>query len=287
MANEITNTEADVLIPELWRPKMLEARYAKMTFGKRILSVDGDVAAKGDILHIPIEPTVSVNAVGSTGSVTNQALTPTESQLTVDQWREATIDVVDKAQRQSIVDLVTAFQPGMSKAMADDADGLIANQYSNITTNSVGSTSAPLDTVNPDLLTAAVQKLLVLSVPVDDPNDVSFMFHATVWAQLKKIAEFNNANLTGKSTGGALEMKVPDIYGIPTFFTTKIKSTAGNLSVYKNFLLHRQALAWGMQKNFRLEMLARTKKSQPVSADWLFGIRTVRENHACLINTAA
>lgn len=48
--NEISNTEADKLIPELWRPKMLEGRYAKMVIGKRVLSVDGDVNAKGDIL---------------------------------------------------------------------------------------------------------------------------------------------------------------------------------------------------------------------------------------------
>lgn len=282
MANEITNTEADKLIPELWRPKMLAGRYDEMTIGKRVLSVTGDVKAKGDILHVPIEPTVSVNAVGSNGSVTNQALTPTEAQLTVDQWREATIDVVDKAQAQSIIDLVEAFQPAMSKAMAEDADGLLANEHSNITTNVVGATAQPYDIVNEDLLTSAVQKLLDLKVPIMNPAEITWFFDTAVWSALKKIAAFNNVNLTGEEVGGGLKMKIPDVYGIPVFFTTQIKTS----TTLKNLLLHKECLAWGMQKNFRLEMLGRVRKSQPVSADWLFGLKVVRNNHGVVVNTA-
>ena len=50
MADEVDNSAANVVIPELWRGKMLEGRYAAMRIGQRSLSVDGDVKAHGDIL---------------------------------------------------------------------------------------------------------------------------------------------------------------------------------------------------------------------------------------------
>lgn len=285
MANEITNTEANVLIPELWRSKMLEGRYAAMKIGKRVLSVDGDVSAQGDILHIQIEPTVSVNNVGSSGSVTNQALTPTEAQLTVDKWKECTITVVDKAQKQSIVDLLTAFTPAFGKAMGAQIDTDLAALYTDIT-NTVGNTSAPLQPVDEDMLVAAVRKLLDANVPIEDPNDISFAFHTSMWGVLKKIPAFNHANLTGKSEGGQLTVPVPDLYGIPVLFSTTIAST-GTPAYRNNLLFHKQAFAFGMQKNFNVETLARVSKATPVSGDALYGVKTVRADHACILATDA
>ena len=238
-------------------------------------------------MHISIEPTVTVNDVtAATGAVTNQALTPTESQLTVDKWKECTIDVVDKANRQSLIDLLTAFTPAFGRAMGAQFDTDLAALYSDVTSNTVGSTTDPTEPASMEMLTAAMQKLLDLDVPVDEPNDISFCFHTSQWPILKKIDVLNNANLTGEQTGGALKFTVPNIFGIPTYFSTKINST-GSPAVRKNLLFHRQAFAWGMQKNFNVETFARVRKSTPVSGDALYGVKTVRQNHACLINTAA
>lgn len=286
--NELGNTEADVIIPELWRPKMLEARYAEMVVGKRVLSVDGDVSAKGDILHIPIEPTVTVNDVtAASGAVTNQALTPTESQLNANKWKECTIDVVDKTVRQSIVDLLTAFTPAFGRAIAAQMDADLTALYTDVTTNVVGSSTEPTEPASYDLLTSAVVKLLDLDVPVSNPNDISFCFRPTQWGVLKKIDGFNNANFTGRSVGGSMEIKVADLFGIPTYFTTKIvASGSGTTAIHNNLLFHRQAFAWGMQKNFSIERFARVRLSTPINGSVLYGVKTVRQNHACLIQTA-
>lgn len=284
MATELDVTAAAETIADLWRPRLLAARYDKMILGKRCLSVDGDVKAHGDSLKLPIAASVSANAVGTDGSVTNQALTATSATVNLTSWYEATIDVVDRAQRQSIVDLYTAYEPGFAGAMAQNVDGALAALYSSVSTNTAGATSAPYDLLNDDLLCAAIQKLLDTKVPMEDPNDVSFVFHTSCWSHLKKLDKFNNANLTGQAKGGQLEVKVPDIYGIPVFFTTQIKSSS---SVRKNLLFHREALGLGFQKNFNIEVLARVRKSQPISADWLYGVVASREDHACVVNTIA
>ena len=149
MADEIKNAQLDVVIPEIWKAALLTFRYAKMKIGQRVMSVDGEVAKKGYQLHIPIHAVVAVNDVGSDGSTTNQAITPTESVLVVDQWREATIDLVDKAQRQSIPDFLSEIQPEMAKALAQDTDSKLAKEQTNVkAANKIGSAN---DVANDDL----------------------------------------------------------------------------------------------------------------------------------------
>jgi len=285
MADEIDNaTEADVNIPEAWRTVMLAGRYAAMVIANRLLNVDAEVRSAGDVVHIPIEPQISVNDVTkTTGAVTNQALTATKIDLTVDQWREVSIDVVDMANWQANLDLTTTYNASIAKAMAQDVDAKVANEHSNITTNVVGDAGGA-DALSDDGLTATIQKLMDLDVPLDDPNATGFYFHTSAWAPLKKLNKFSSAEVTGQAQGGGLTRKVPDIYGVPTFFTTQIKSSGG---ARKNLLLHREAIAWAMQRNFRLERFARVRKSQAISADWLFGIKTCRENFGVVLNTPA
>ena len=207
-----------------------------------------------------------------------------DKSITINSWKESTVDIVDRAIAQSYGDMAAQFRKSFGGAMAVDTEDALLALHSSVTTNVVGATSAPFDTINPDMIHAAVEKLLSLDIPVDDPNDVSFIFHTTVWRYLKNIDVYNNANLTGKSVGGQLEQKVPDLAGIPVFFTSRVVSSGG---VRKNLLLHRECLAWALQKNFNFEVLARTRKSTPYSADWLYGVAAIRENHGCVLNTAA
>lgn len=272
MANEINNTTADVLIPELWRPKMFEARYPASVMLKRVVTVDDEVSEKGDILHLPIEPVVATNAVGADGSVTNQALTPTESQLVVDNWREATIDVVDKAQKQSTADLMSVFIPGFAKAIAAYQDSVVLAKHADLTSSEVGDS---LTEYSGELILAALQKLIDLNVPVDNMDDISAVLHTSKWSVLKNIDKFSFANYTGMAMGGQMKYEAPAPYGVPHFFSTQVVSSTG----YHNLVFHRQAFGIGTQKNFRIEKLARTKKSTPISGDILFGVKTIRQDH--------
>ena len=59
----IDNTELDVLIPERWSSDLLAGLYQAADIIGRVQNVSGDVAAFGDILHLPLMAQWSVNDV--------------------------------------------------------------------------------------------------------------------------------------------------------------------------------------------------------------------------------
>lgn len=280
MVNEITNTQADVFIPERWRPGVLKGLYEESVIKNRVLNADGDVKGKGDILHIRIAPQVSVNDVGADGSVTNQALTATEAQLTVDQWKEATVDIVDKAMEQADEYLKTALIGGFAPAFAENIDSALFALHSGLTSHTAIDATAGL---TQDLLLDAYLALSEAKVKLNKPESASWFFHWKEYKSLKKIAGISDASIT-KKDGGLLIAKIPDVLGLPVYFTTLVNEDLGEK---KNILIHKEAVACGVQKNFNLEKFARTKKSTVYSADMLYGVKVVRANHGIVIRTTA
>lgn len=279
MANEIGNTEADAAIPEVWRRKTLLFRYAKSRLYGFVLHADDEVKGFGDIINIRTLPSVTVNDVGASGSVTNQALTYTGNTITVNKWKEATIDVVDKAQKQSLVDLLEDFSQQFGAAIAAQQDGDLTGLHGSITTNTVGATAAPLDPLSDDLILSAIQKLDDLDVPQEDR---CWFFAPVAKKHLLKLDKFTLSYATGASKGGQVTGELMDLYGYPLKLTTKIATSTSR----KNLLLHKECLGAATQKNFTIEKLARVKKSTPISGDVLYGVAALREDHGVVINTA-
>ena len=73
------------------------------------------------------------------------------------------------------------------------------------------------------------------------------------------------------------------LYGNPVFMTNQI-ATSG--SVRKNMYLHEEGLAIATQRKMKIETLARTKLSTPLSGHLLYGVKTVRADHCVILNTA-
>lgn len=277
-AEPIGVTEAAVLIPEIWYPKMLEGRYAAQVIAPRVLRVDGFVAAKGNKLNIPIEPAVTAAAVGASGAITITNYQPTEVELTVDQWYHSALAVEDIVDAQAHLDVAKGFVPTFGKVLAKQIDEALAALYSDVSTNSVGAST---DAISDEMILAAIQKLVSLNVPVDTMADISMVLHSSRWSDVKAIDKYSFIQYTGQNEGGMLKYAAPAPYGVPIYFSTTIDSSA---SAYQNMLFHRQAFACGVQKNFRLQMKDMSEKlAKLMVADILFGVKTVRENHACLL----
>jgi HK97 family phage major capsid protein len=282
MANEITTTEGAVFIPERWRPGFLKALTYKGKIRNRILSADGDVKGMGDILHIRIAPTgVANNVTAATGAITNQALTPTEAQLTVDKWKDYSFDIVDNVKEQADQYLEAALKESapaaFAKAIDSDIFDLVASGLT--TQTAIDATSG----LSADHLTDAFYQLAVDEVDVDDPNNLSWFFHWKQYPVLKKIAGLSEAQITGEGQGGILKFKVPDILGVPVYFSSEVQLSTNHY----NILVHREALACGVQRNFNMEQLARVRKSTPYSADMMYGVKVVRATHGIALTTAA
>jgi hypothetical protein len=283
MADEIANAQLDFGIPELWPEEALAALYQEPSLVNRVTRVDGMVNAWGDILHLPAMPTFVANDVSSDGTVANQQVSLTEVQLTVNQWREATVEVVDKAGVQSKINALEAFRRDLPRILMEDMETKLAALYADVTSNTFGDSTSVM---NEDLATQAINSLLdaKLGSALRDPNRVSFVLHTSQWQHVKKVDGWSNAANTGQATGGALQFSVPSLYGIPTFFNTQIASAS---SARQNLLFVREAFALGIQRNFQITPLAKTKLSTRVAAHVLYGVKTRAQGRAALIKTKA
>lgn len=280
MANEITAaTQAAVAIPEVWRAEAYQARYSKQKVVPRILNVTQDVAKRGDTVNLTFFPTPTVNAVGSGGSVTNQALTLTQVQVIVDQWNEVTVDVEDKADIQSGVDLMTGFSKSIGLAMGEDIDSYLLGLHASFTNTAVGDTTSPTP-LDDDMVLASV---VTLDDAKEPDEDRTWIFAPIAQANLLKLDKFTTAEKTGLTKGVQINGMVGELYGSAVIKTALVK-TSGN--VRKNLYVHKEGLGVAIQRNINIEKLARTKKSQPLSGDWLYGGKVVRTTGGVVINSA-
>lgn len=281
MADEIdAATEAAVLIPEIWDPLVMPARYQAAKIAKRVTSKDAKVSAFGDKVHLPIQPSMTISDITQTdGTVANQALTYTEASITINKWRGTKITIVDMATWQSIVDMSKDLAPAFAKTLAFDIDDALAALYGSFTTNDVGDGATEY---SGELLLAGLQKLINLSVPVDVMDDITCVIHNSKWSVLKNIDKFSFANYTGATMGGQMKYETPAPYAIPHFFTNAIDASS---SVYQNMLFHRQALGLAVQKGVMVKELPPTGFNKIIQAGVLYGVKAVRENHLCLIKT--
>lgn len=278
MSNEITVTTAAAVIPEVWRKIVLDAREARQVVLPRILNVSAEVKGKGDTVHIPVFPqTLSVNTVGSGGSLTNQAITHEDVELDVDQWKELTVEITDRAQTQSLIDLFANFAKEFGKKLASHLDNVILALYSGVTTNSVGGTSA----LDDDDITEAVRLLDDANVPEDDRT---WAFAPIARRGLLRLDKFVLANKTGMAVGAQINGLMGDIYGAPAVVSSNVATAS---SQRKNLYFHKEAFAIAVQRNVRIQRLAKTQLSTPLVGDVLYGVKTVREGHACQVLTAS
>ena len=76
---------------------------------------------------------------------------------------------------------------------------------------------------------------------------------------------------------------VPSLYGAQWYETQEV-TVSGVLD--KNLLLHKDCMAMGMQRNVEIVQFAKTALSTRINGNALYGVKTIREDHGCVINTA-
>lgn len=270
--NETGNTELDVVIPEIWQPKILKAVHDSGKVIPRVDNVSGEVSAKGDQLHLPNMPTITINSVGASGSVTNQTVTPTENILAVDTWKEATMTLVDKAAKQSNGNIVEDFYTGAGAAMRETIDAAIlalATDANFSAMTAQGDGSGPLDE---DALAGAVGEMMEskFAEALDEANRATFFLHAGEWRNLKKIGAFTHANLLGSGAYSAGSRKIVDFYGVGTVLHTQVRVSSG---VRYNLLALREALAVAIQSNIQILELPRADLARRFNINALYGVK--------------
>ena len=288
MANELGATELAAVVQELWRKTVLAAKYSVAVHDRVAFTDLQEVSKKGDIAHLPIFPRFSTNAVSSAGAVTNQSITLTDTTITVDQWREATVELVDRQGWQSTfgdsASLAREFAKNFGPRLAEYIDNDIFGLHGSITTNTVGDTGSP-NPMSLPLARAALQLLDENRVPKTDRN---FVFSPKAFWEVFGNDQIALAYAIGgnKSVVVSGPEAAPQLYGAKWYESPEIATsgTAPNV-VDKNLLLHKQTIGLIMQKNFSITQFAKIALTTRICGDVLYGRAVIREEHGCVINT--
>lgn len=283
----ITNTELAASIDEKWDMDVLEALYADATIMPRIANKSDIVKQSGDIINVTIDASLTVQTIGSDGSFNITQVTPTSVPITVDQWKLVQLGTTNRAEAQSFWDIKSTFPKSAGKALAADYDAAIAALHSGLTSLSpVGTESVPV-TFGKVPATAALLRLAQANVPL---TNLTFVLPPEgVFTGILQETDFTDASSIG---GGATTPLVngrwtQKILGVPVAMSTQLQ--LANQSTLKGMLIHKNAFAIAMQKNNdfeRFSMAAGGYAGKAVKMESLYGVKTIRANHGCVINIA-
>lgn len=286
MANEISVAQLAGSIPDVVRAIALQARFDSAVMVKNVMNVDADVQKAGDRVSLSIMPTLSVNSVGTGGSVTRQQVSLTAVEVVVDTWKECTVDITDQASAQSALNMVKEFSKEMGDALGEVQDTSLGALYATLTgLTAVGPTDTPVP-FDDSAIRLARLRLDKAKVP---KTDRMWFICPDAEQDLLAQARFTEAQNTGFARGLQVEKgRISSLYGDPVYVTNQIASVAGTVSgtVRKNMLVHKQALGIATQRNFKIVPLAKVQLSQAITGHILYGVKVVRSNHGVVVNSA-
>jgi hypothetical protein len=290
MTNEIGNTEADVVIPELWleAQDLIKALYSASRIPMRVMRLDDRAKFYGDVIHIVAVPTATIGAVGADGTLANQALTLTENQLSVSRWRGNQITILNRASKQAKIDLFKAYVETMKGVAVQDVENYVLSLHASLTGTAVGD---ELGEAGEDLLAAAVQNALnaELGEKLEDPEAMSWFFHTSQWDSLHKADFVKQYNVTGQTGGAAMPIRrEKSIWGIPVFFSTQVASASYQSGTIRaNMLAAREALALAVQKEIGVNMIPVAALAKGYAVDVLYGASVGAPTRGFVVRTKA
>lgn len=284
--NHFTTTTADVLIPEIWSPRMNQFYRANLKAAAFFEDWSEDVAGGGDVIHVPniTEMTANNKSVGSEVTLSNP--TETKIDLTINTHKHVAF-VIEDAVASKIKSSYRAQETYAKNAAFTVAatleDAIIAlfNGFTQI----VGDSSTALNDSN---IRQAIAYLDVANVPSEDR--VFFLHPNVIWKQLMGIDKFTLVQNT-KGADPVVKGAVGMLYGIPVVASSRLAVTTGHRD---GALAHKSAIAYAtanvaggidkirMQTAYLLEYLGTL-----VVADIIFGVIENRDTSGVWIKASS
>lgn len=288
MANEtgLDSTGISTSVPAWLRAKALRARYAaQQVWGRCLNAMEGDstvqgtIKRAGDRVTFQIFPSLSATDISTTdGSFTNTEITPTAVSVIINKWKNVSADLVDIVDEQSVIQWESEFAEAFGKAIGQQQDDDILALVNDLTTNVDSSGGAMAD----GKVLSAQRQLDDAEVPKEDRT---WVIAPIAHSELLALDKFTLANTTGFTRGVQVDNgRVSGLYGTPVVVSSRVTTTS---SLRDNVLFHKEAFGVIMQKNFKMEKFARTKYSTNYAGSALYGVATLRDNHAVWVTSQA
>lgn len=275
MVPRFTVTEGDVFIPEIWTKEVLIAREAALRFSDLVERYDEDAAEGGDTLNIPQIGNLSANAKLANTSVTLQAPTETDVNLSLNRHFESSILIEDRMAKQAkrTYDLLMKYAKRAGYAIAEQMDTDLAGLYSGLS-QYVGDGSTAVTRTN---MLRAVQYLDDAKAPETERYGV--------W---KPAAKADILDIDGFVFAEHMGTDVPvrkgvfgELFGIVNYVTTQVITQAATPSVVHNLVFHKEAFALAVQMAPRTQFQYKQEYLGTLATvDSLWGYATQRADHA-------
>jgi N4-gp56 family major capsid protein len=276
----MTPTTGAVFIPEVWAKDVQMARRNKLVMANLVDHQYEDGLQYGDTVHITSIAEMTADAITPGTALTPVAPTETEQTLVIDQYYGKAIELQDMLTRQSKYDLRKPYTDVIGFALANAMDGSLLAQFANVT---AGHKQTAVANLTFNGIVDAHTLLDAANVPMEDRY---LIVNAQGLGDLRKLAEFTSWDKTGREGVREKEMGiVGTIYGAPVYLTNAVKTNNdGGTNNYQMLLFHKSAFAIAVQKTPEMESDRDIlKKADLISGSALWGVKTVRSNHAVVI----
>lgn len=230
-SNETTTAATNAyqaFIPTVWSQKlntMLEKNCVMMQCVNR--NYEGEIKNQGDKVKIITPANVTISTVG-TNNISYSELSPSSTELTIDQKKYFAFKINDVAQAQANQDIMVAHLEGAKHAIEEVQDSFLLGMHSEVeAANTVGSESSAITLDK----TTIYSKFVELALKLKNSNAVTtnknpwVVINPTIESYLLQSTEFINAHNVADET--IREGAIGRIAGMDVLVSTNLTSTSG------------------------------------------------------------
>jgi hypothetical protein len=273
----INTTTGAVLIPEVWAREMLVARENYLVAAKCVWRFDEDVAAFGDVIHLPEVTDLVATAVSAGTDVTYQAKTENEKTITIDQHWESSFLVHDKFDAQTKYRYAQKMADKAAYALSSKIDSVVLALYASAA-NHVGDSATDITKEN---ILKAIRILDAANAPQSDRH---FIVDAYGKEDLFNEDDFVLYDATGKVSpavnGTRQGAEFGQIYGVTVHISNNVPVEASSPVTIHGLMLQKEAIGLAIQKNIKAEMQRKAEKLADLYVtSVLFGAAALRTDH--------
>ena len=274
----IDSTTADIFIPEHWGGPLIVARQAALIMANGVDLRYKAALRMGDILNVGAISNLTAQTKTKASNAANvyEAVTESNTQITVATWGYNGIAVESIVDLQAYLDLAAEYAPKQGYALGLQVDDTLAGHPDDFT-NTVGSLAATLSYSN---WLRADQYLNDADVPDEDrwigvaPAEVAGLL------QMKEYVHSDYAVLhgAGSATTSKERAYITSFLQYPVYRSTNVEGT--NAAGHDNFMMQRQAIALILQ----MEPTVWTSRDidyfvRKIAVEQVYGSAIMRNNH--------
>jgi len=271
MSDKTTNSYS-AFIPEIWSQK-LNTMLTKNCVMLQCVNTnyEGEIKNQGDSVKIITPAAVSISTLDS-NALTYNELTPSETDLIIDQKKFFAFKINDVAQAQANQDIMEAHLQNAKKAIEEVQDSYLLGQHANVDSNNIvgGTTAVTLDK------TTIYSQFVALALKLKNADAVSnsqkpwVVINPTIESYLLQSTEFIGAHNVADET--LREGAIGRIAGMDVLVSTNLTATAGKYYVLAGT---NEAITFASQLSKVESLRDKDSFSDLVRGLYLYGAKTI------------